>query len=553
MRTPTFIANSVFTLSLCALTGACLEHPVKRVAYDKLEVIPLDLPIDDNRDVDILFVIDNSGSMAEEQARLARNFPTFVAALDDMGADYRIGITTTDVKHAGCPASVGPTPENGELVLRSCTETIGEGAFQWNDLDAAFACTDQCKLSAEQLRVEPSADGEAHPWLEKIGGATNLPDGVAVADAFACYGPQGINGCGFESPLEAMRLAIGKARAGDGSGFMRDESLLSVVLVTDEADCSSNPAHEDIFKDNTVFQNESNPRRTSATCWRAGTACTGEGPQFTECHAENYGADGAAGVSDPEAAVLHPVDRYIDFLEQLRALPGEPGDDGLPLAREVLMSLIAGVPEGYDSGTAEITYAAAAAGSEQQINFGIAPGCTNTTDGSNSTAVPPVREREVAEAFAGADGDRNVYSICQDDYSPALAQIAAQLQKILKPACAGTCIEDREPGTPELDPLCVVNATLPDGSDEDVVACERTGDGWAVPADAQVCFYMLTDPGGRTEFLGDDMTLVGDQPFCSTDVDNLEFKILRTGPRRPRVTYHAECVVADDKSVCARD
>jgi hypothetical protein len=555
MRTPNFIANSVFTLGFCALFGACLEHPVKPVIYDKGEVVPLDLPIDDNRDVDILFVIDNSGSMAEEQARLARNFPAFVARLEDMGADYRIGITTTDVKHPGCQN--GATPENGNLVLRSCTETIGEGAFKWNDLDEASACTDQCQLGADQLRIEASADGQTHAWLESIGGDTNLPDGTAVGEAFGCFGPQGINGCGFESPLEAMKLAIDKARAENGNGFMRDESLLSVVLVTDEADCSSNPAHEDIFTTNTTFQNEEGvePRRSSATCWRAGTACTGEGQPFAECHAEDYGADGTPGVTAADDAVLHPVDRYIDYLEGLRALPGEPGDDGRPLAREVLMSLIAGVPEGYDSGKAEITYALAEAGSQQAINFGIAPGCTNTSDGSNSTAVPPVREREVAEAFAGADGERNVYSICQDDYSPALEQIAAQLQKIFKPACAGVCIEDREPATPELDPLCLVSASQPDGGEEDVPACEFTDGAWAVPAGAQVCFYMLTDPDGRTEFAGDDMTILDgeDAAYCSTDTDNLEFRILRTGPRSPRVTYHAQCVVADDKSSCARD
>lgn len=552
MRTPLFIANSVFTLSLCALAGGCLEHPVKEVVYDKSEVIPLDIRIDDNRDVDILFVIDNSGSMAEEQARLARNFPAFVAALDGMGAEYRIGITTTDVTHRGCK-DYDTTPEDGALVLRSCTDAVAAGAFEFNDLDAAYACTDQCKLGGEQLRVGAGVDGEVHPWLENIGGVTNLPAGVAVADAFACYGPQGIDGCGFESPLEAMRLAISKAREDGGSGFLRDEALLSVVMVTDETDCSSNPAHADIFTTNTTFQNDVEPKRTSATCWRAGTACTGEGPEFKECHAEDWSADGTPGVSDPEDAVLHPVDRYVDFLEGLRALPGEPADDGRPLAREVLMSLIAGVPVGYDSGMAEIEYAAAPAGSEQQVQFGVAPGCVNTEDGSNSTAVPPVREREVAEAFSGGGDERNVYSICQDDYSPALKQIARQLEKLLPPACAGTCIEDRDPATPELDPLCVVTANLPDGGTEKVSACAIEGDGFVVPSGADLCFYMATDPDGRTEFKGDDMTRFDDRPYCSTDTDNLEFKILRTGPRRPRVTYHAECVVADDRSRCLND
>ncbi len=47
--------------------------------------------------VDILFVVDNSGSMSTEQRRMANSFPNFVQGLDLAGLDYRIGIITTDV------------------------------------------------------------------------------------------------------------------------------------------------------------------------------------------------------------------------------------------------------------------------------------------------------------------------------------------------------------------------------------------------------------------------------------------------------------------------
>lgn len=48
--------------------------------------------------VDILFVVDNSGSMSTEQKRMAESFPNFVQGLDLAGLDYRIGIITTDVQ-----------------------------------------------------------------------------------------------------------------------------------------------------------------------------------------------------------------------------------------------------------------------------------------------------------------------------------------------------------------------------------------------------------------------------------------------------------------------
>ena len=39
--------------------------------------------IDECKKMDIVFVVDNSGSMMEEQANLAANFPKFVKVIDD--------------------------------------------------------------------------------------------------------------------------------------------------------------------------------------------------------------------------------------------------------------------------------------------------------------------------------------------------------------------------------------------------------------------------------------------------------------------------------------
>jgi hypothetical protein len=47
---------------------------------------------------DVLFVVDNSESMGNEQAQLADNFGAFVASATALGIDYRIGVTTTDLE-----------------------------------------------------------------------------------------------------------------------------------------------------------------------------------------------------------------------------------------------------------------------------------------------------------------------------------------------------------------------------------------------------------------------------------------------------------------------
>ena len=554
MRTLSLAANTVSTLTAITLLGGCLDHPLKDVEYEKVVVPDTTFDLDINRDVDILFVIDNSGSMADEQARLARNFKEFVGALDGMDLEYRIGLTTTDVGRTACK---GGTPEDGDLVLRSCLDAVADGAFTNDVDDASAACTDQCSLLAAQLEIQPTlaADGQrqARPWLESIAGHTNLPEGTTIADALACFGPQGIDGCGYESPLEAMRLALDKGRS-EGSQFLRDEALLAVVFVTDEADCSTNPAFERAFTTEDAFWNDAEPRRTSGICWRAGVECPGDGPEYAECHAINRGIDGQAAVAD-EDAVLFPTDRYINFLDGLRAAPKDPANnssDAGPRARDVLVSLIAGVPVGYDEFKAEIPYMDAEPGSVQQINFGVAPGCTITEDGVLSTAIPPVREREVAEAFA-RDDKRNLFSICQDSYVSALAQIADAIQKELPPpACAKSCIADSDPTTDILEPTCEVREIY-QGNSEKLPLCQHDGTSWQTPDGADVCFYLLTDPDHRTESTHDDMTVLAGKtaPECSDKDSNLEFGLVRSGPRKPDAVYNASCIGAANNDECS--
>jgi hypothetical protein len=79
---------------------------------------------DECQKMDIIFVVDDSGSMEQEQSNLAANFPKFVSVLEGFktksGAklDYRLAVTTTgrDVKYTievpGFPAL--PADEKGD-------------------------------------------------------------------------------------------------------------------------------------------------------------------------------------------------------------------------------------------------------------------------------------------------------------------------------------------------------------------------------------------------------------------------------------------------------
>lgn len=62
-------------------------------------------------EVDILWVVDDSGSMCDKQAQLAQAFPMFMEYFLDSGLDYHIGVTSMDTTTSGLDGrlrAVGP-------------------------------------------------------------------------------------------------------------------------------------------------------------------------------------------------------------------------------------------------------------------------------------------------------------------------------------------------------------------------------------------------------------------------------------------------------------
>lgn len=238
------------------MMSGCLEHPVQEVETKRDTPLSEFRRLEHNRDVDVLFVVDNSASMGEEQRALSRNFAAFVEVLEapELRANYRLGVTTSDMGAgftAGCQ-----TPEKGALQLQSCKdrpEAFVDAAGVLNRYNTA--CNSVCKLDAAQLEILPSAIDNSdtlapRAWLENIHGQRNLKDpDVSIAEAFGCFGPQGIAGCGFESQLESMYQALKKSddpspdTDNPNFGFLRDDAILAVVHVSDELDCSLNPSH----------------------------------------------------------------------------------------------------------------------------------------------------------------------------------------------------------------------------------------------------------------------------------------------------------------------
>ncbi|HZI14580.1 MAG TPA: choice-of-anchor D domain-containing protein [Myxococcus sp.] len=159
--------------------------------------------------VDVLFVVDNSGSMMEEQQSLGQNFASFLSAANQAAVDYRIGVTTTglDPSPGGwseCPGGaqggengrlfpvdnsrprvITPTTPNAASVFAANTKV---GVCHWNEqgLDAAYrALSDPLMYNQDDPRTTVGNDG---------------------------------NG-----------------------GFLREDAKLAIIFVSDEEDFSSQP------------------------------------------------------------------------------------------------------------------------------------------------------------------------------------------------------------------------------------------------------------------------------------------------------------------------
>jgi hypothetical protein len=152
--------------------------------------------------VDLLFVIDNSGSMADEQINLVNSFPAFIDEIQTQLEDtdgYHIGIITSDLYlfDQGCL-------QEGSMV----TQTGGVDS-------SAMVCG-------------PYAEG--HRYMTEM-------DNLDVA--FACAGQVGTGGDGNERPMQTMIAALSDGLNGPGGcneGFLRDDALLVIVVITDEED-----------------------------------------------------------------------------------------------------------------------------------------------------------------------------------------------------------------------------------------------------------------------------------------------------------------------------
>ncbi len=266
------------SLTALAFATGCLDRPVSPARPTTTNLFIHSLPNHVVDKADLLFMIDNSMSMADKQEILAKAVPVLVKRLatprcldaeghpngsvsDVVGhctngrpefaavKDIHVGVITSSLgSHGGngCDpaaddATTGRTPDDRAELLPTANPAVRGTIMSWNN--AGF------------LAWDPTQTADTPPGDADIGdfGAT-----------FGSYVQKaGENGCGFEASLESWyrflidptppesvtTVAAGNVTLNQlgpvnqvvlaqRAAFLRPDSLLAIVMLTDENDCS---------------------------------------------------------------------------------------------------------------------------------------------------------------------------------------------------------------------------------------------------------------------------------------------------------------------------
>lgn len=451
---------------LCLLlvtTLACINRPVRRAIPDPMVSFTDTVPQNTERDVDILFVVDDSGSMGDEQTRLSENFQALMTSLKQTRGglpNVHIGVTST---HVAAGDSCSGDGKDGALQTNDCALNSGNyiidteptGCTVDKTLDAQTGAITQCGANDCS---QTNCAGE--PGTELVTDENGCPrcrnyTDTSLEDLFKCMAKVGTEGCQFEQPLEAMYKALDDHEA--NTGFVRENAYLTVVLVTDEDDCSA--ASSELFNDsNDTAGGQDLGPRASFRCFEYGIVCDQE--------SREEGTKTNCRVAEGDDSMLNDLGRYKDLLHELK-------DESM-----VLVAAIAG-PVGDSTVTVEQT------GSQDNTRYVVGASCgegQNNYDG----AKPAFRLNAfISSMTEESDMEWAFTSICADSYNAALTGVGGKLVAMMDtcaPVAYKGCHAPQTDADGNIDattcmPLCsVTDQYSKGGSDEqnlDVPHCSE--------------------------------------------------------------------------------
>jgi hypothetical protein len=468
------------------------------------------LPIYAIENVDILFEIDNSSSMAENQANLARNFNTLIDQLVNPPinpATMRPDLPPVKSLHVGIISSDLGTP--GSVVPSCANSDTGDDGFL-NPIKSGLAIRTHLPWTTAPAGRRPTRctnDPNQYPSFLTFTNVTTAgspaTDMTEFRDDFVCNAYLSTGGCGLEQQLESAYRALvwrnPRAQTGNtdpNAGLVRDNAVLAIVMVTDEEDGSVRDCR---FEE-------------------GGVPCTDAVGVFDIMSPDWSSSDlnlrfymyTPGSRQDPTWA----IDRYIDTTRPNRGFtslkPGRPdlvifsAITGVPLSLPMRAAssgggmevdydtLLGRRPDGSDGYTGEQTGSGPVSMRQRNMDpmcsTRVVPACrregspavTTCDPGSQYIAWPSRRVVQVARRFTDRYNSGTVSSICANNYTPALTRTGQLIQSRLSGRCIGerTSIQtepvncaDGSSGCRRLK--CVLREILPPGTSTSVCTAAR--------------------------------------------------------------------------------
>ena len=348
-----------------------------------------------NRNLDILFMIDDSASMLLSQANLLANFPTFMDVLKNLPG----GLPNIHV--AVVSADMGATPDGS---TPGCEAGRGDnGSFQFMPRGSCTAST-----------LAPGAT-----YISNVGGQANYT-AADISTVFTCIAALGEAGCGYEQPFASILRALGADGAPapvENQGFLRTDALLASVMVTNEDDCSAGPGIGVGFYESTNYLVlNSELGLANFRCAEFGHLCSGARPPRMAPNGQLGDTVTLENCTSSECdGLLTPVGEFVARIKALKASP----------ANEIVVAAIAGPTAPYQVRWRAPLVEDTSCGQASCPWPLIEHSCTAV---DNSFADPGIRVAQAIGAF-GANGFYS--SICESNFAPALQQVASRIGTLL--------------------------------------------------------------------------------------------------------------------------
>jgi hypothetical protein len=450
------------------------------------------------RQLDLVFMIDNSAGMAPKALKMTSQLPKLLTALKDPSSgtypDLRVAIIDSDLGTGAqwFTGMSGCNPNNSNNM-----SSFGDlGNFQMRGASG-------CGVNSDAL------------WLEYTNGkAVNFAAQKDIGDVFGCLVSNlGSDGCGEEHQLQAFEFAL-VAKAGDIPGrnskqdaFLRPNAYLGLVFLTDEDDCSA-ATNDGMFGD--ANHPELKTESASLRCATRAHQCNGKiltypppgyptiasfSASFANCWPRTDACpnptDGTGTTDTTGSTSCSPLKDYVRIAKEMKDLKKGRADEKLLVAGifgwPLMMRNADGSPALDSHGKPQVDLANATYKIDLVPNpnsqdaahpklYDYWPVCYEPDhpapkDGSFSAdawgwaATGGLRLAAFIDEF-GENGLK--YSICERDFGLAMKGIGDALALKLQNLCVNEKLMDVDPVTPGLQPNCRVAyrfpQTGPDGS-----------------------------------------------------------------------------------------